>query len=372
MKTISSSILYRTAAALLLLSVAAGCGSSRGSGDDDDDDGQNTTPTIVSNSPLDQAIGVPRNAPVSATFSEAMDPITLTASTFTLTSGDAAIPVSGTIVYADSTATFWPAAHFASNGTFTATITTGARSAPGIALAASVEWTFETGNTLASGLPVNLRTAGDFAVLSKSGIATGPASDIVGDIGVSPVAATYITGFGLSADASNEFSTTPQVTGNVYASDYAPPTPTKMTTAVSDMETAFTDAASRAPDVTELGAGDIGGMTLEAGVYKWSSGLLIPSDLTLSGSATDVWIFQIAGDLTMASSTDVVLGGAALPKNIFWQVAGFVEVGTTAHLEGVVLSQTAINLRTGSTIDGRLLSQTAVTLEGATVVEPAP
>ena len=364
-----STTFLRTSAAALLLSLAVGCS---GNGGGDDDDGQASTPTIVSTSPADDALDVARNAPISALFSEAMDPSSLTGSTFMVTSGAAAVPVPGTIIYADSTATFWPSAHLASNGTFTATITTAVLSSPGVPLASGLEWNFQTGTRLASGLPVKLRTAGDFAVLAKTGISTGPASDITGDIGVSPVAATYITGFSLIADASNEFSTTSQVTGSVYAADYAPPTPTKMTTAISDMETAFTDAASRAPDVTELGAGDVGGMTLPAGVYKWSSGLLIPTDLTLTGSATDVWIFQIAGDLTMASSTDVVLAGAALPKNIFWQVAGFVELGTTSHLEGIVLSQTAIHLRTGATVDGRLLAQSAVTLEAATVVEPAP
>jgi len=158
----------------------------------------------------------------------------------------------------------------------------------------------------------------------------------------------------------------------VYAADYAAPTPSKLTTAVGDMELAFTAAAGRAPDVTELGAGDIGGMTLVPGVYKWGTGLLIPSDVTLTGSATDVWIFQIAQDLTMSSATNVFLDGGALPKNVFWQVAGLVDLGTTAHCEGVVLTQTAITLRTGASINGRLLAQTSVDIDTSTIVEPAP
>ena len=158
----------------------------------------------------------------------------------------------------------------------------------------------------------------------------------------------------------------------MYAADYAAPTPSKLTTAVGDMELAFTDAAGRAPDVTELGAGDIGGMTLVPGVYKWGTGLLIPSDVTLTGSATDVWIFQIAQDLTMSSATNVFLDGGALPKNVFWQVAGLVDLGTTAHCEGVVLTQTAITLRTGASINGRLLAQTSVDIDTSTIVEPAP
>lgn len=217
---------------------------------------------------------------------------------------------------------------------------------------------------------VDLGESGGFVILAKSGVSTVPTSDVTGDIGISPAAGSLITGFDLIADASNEFSTSSQVTGQIYASDQTAPTPSNLTTAVSDMETAFTDAAGRAADVTELGAGDIGGMTLEAGVYKWGTGLLIPTSVTLSGSSTDKWIFQIAQDLTMASATNIVLAGGARPENITWQVSGRVEIGTTAHFQGIVLSQTAIILQTGAVVDGRLLAQTAVDIDGATVSAP--
>ena len=199
-----------------------------------------------------------------------------------------------------------------------------------------------------------------------------PPAVVTGDLGVSPMAATYITGFSLIADATNVFSTSTQVTGKVYAADYAVPTPSNLTTAIGDMELAFTDAAGRAPDVTELGAGNIGGMTLAPGVYKWGTGLLIPTDVTLTGSATDVWIFQIAQNLTVSSAVTVLLTGGALAKNVFWQVAGSVDLGTTAHFEGIVLCQTTITLHTGASITGRLLAQTAVTLDASTVTQPAP
>ncbi len=88
--------------------------------------------------------------------------------------------------------------------------------------------------------PINLGTAGNFATLTKSGISTTGITKVTGDIGVSPTAATAITGFGLIMDTNGQSSHTPIVTGKVYASDYAAPTPAKMTTAVSDMETAFT------------------------------------------------------------------------------------------------------------------------------------
>lgn len=222
----------------------------------------------------------------------------------------------------------------------------------------------------APGSPVDLGGAGSFVILAKAGIDNVPTSAVTGDIGVSPAAATYITGFSLTADGTNVFATSPQVTGKVFAANYAVPTPSNLTTAIGDMGFAFDDAAGRAPDVTELGGGSIGGMTLEPGVYAWGTGLSVLSDVTLSGSATDVWILQIAQGLTLGSGTRVALTGGALPKNVFWQVAGLVELGTTAHLEGVVLCRTAITLHTGASVTGRLLAQTAVTITGSTVVAP--
>ena len=118
---------------------------------------------------------------------------------------------------------------------------------------------------------VALGAVGSYAILAKTGISTVPTSAVTGNLGVSPAAATFITGFSLTADATNVFAMSPQVTGKVFAADYTPPTPSNLTTAIGDMQLAFTDAAGRAPDVTELGAGNIGGMTLTPGVYKWGT-----------------------------------------------------------------------------------------------------
>lgn len=355
------------ASLLFLFSLTAACGPDGSSGDGDDDDG--SVPSILSISPADGETDIALNGSIRVTFSEAMDPATLDDSTFVVTMG--AAPVAGTVVYLDEVAVFWPSAHFASNASISVTITEDVQSALGVPIDDEFAIGFATGMLLAPGLPVNLGTAGGFAILAKSGISTVPTSAVTGDVGVSPAAASYITGFSLIADSTNVFSTSTQVTGQVFAADYASPSPANLTTAISNMETAFTDAAGRAPDVTELGAGNIGGMTLAPGVYKWGTGLLIPTDLTLDGNATAVWIFQIAQDLTVASATSVLLTGGAVPENVFWQVSGSVDIGTTAHLEGIILSQTAITLQTGSTIDGRLLAQTAIDIDGSTVVEPA-
>ena len=219
---------------------------------------------------------------------------------------------------------------------------------------------------------VNLGSAGNFVILTKSGISTTGSTSITGDIGVSPIAATGMTGFGLIMDSSNTFSTSAKLTGKAYAADYAVPTPATMTTAVSDMQTAYTDAAGRTnPTATELGAGNIGGMTLAPGLYKWSTGVTIPTNVTLSGNASDVWIFQIAQTLTVSSAAQVILSGGAQASNVFWQVAGQTTLGTTAVFNGNILDQTAIVLNTGATLTGRALAQTAVTLDSNTVTKPA-
>jgi hypothetical protein len=218
--------------------------------------------------------------------------------------------------------------------------------------------------------PVVLGTAGNYVILAKSQISNVPTSAITGHLGLSPAAESFITGFALTRDASNQFSTSPQVTGKVYAANQAVPTPANLTTAVADMQTAYTDAAGRpTPDYTELAAGNLGGQTLPPGLYKWSNTVVIPTDVTLSGGANDTWIFQIAGGITQSSATKVILSGGAVAQNVVWQAAGVVDIGTTAHMEGRILSQTAITLHTGASANGRLLAQTAVTLDGSTVVQ---
>jgi hypothetical protein len=220
---------------------------------------------------------------------------------------------------------------------------------------------------------VNLGSAGSFAILTKTGISTTGTTSIVGDIGVSPISSTAITGFGLIIDSSGTFATSSLVTGKVYAADYSAPTPTKMTTAISDMQTAYSDAAGRTnPTATELGAGNIDGMTLTPGLYKWGTGVTIPTGVTLDcqGNANSVFIFQIAQNLNVGNGAIIHLIGGCVSQNIFWQVAGQATLGTTSNFQGIILSQTAIIVSTGATVNGRLLAQTAVTLDADAVTAP--
>ena len=176
-------------------------------------------------------------------------------------------------------------------------------------------------------------------------------------------------------DPSNVFSkSSPSslVSGNVYAADYAVPTPANISTAVSDMETAFTNANGLTTSViTELGSGDITGMTLVPALYKWSTGLLISaSGVTLTGGPNDTWVFQIGQGMTVANGAIIHLAGGAQAKNIFWIAASNAEIGTTVDFSGNIISQTKIVLNAGSKVTGRLLGQTAVNLDAATVIFP--
>jgi len=224
---------------------------------------------------------------------------------------------------------------------------------------------------------VNLGTAANYVILAKAGITTTGVTVITGDIGISPGASTDMVGFGLVMDGTGTFSTSAPaslVVGKVYASNYTAPTPNNMIAAIGAMETAYTDAATRTPAVganLNLGAGTITGDTLAPGLYTWTSDLNITGNITIAGSASDRWIFQITGFLTLANNAQMILSGGALPKNIVWQVAGTgATLGTSSHFEGNILALAAITFNDGATMNGRALAQTAVTMIGTTLTKP--
>jgi hypothetical protein len=236
-------------------------------------------------------------------------------------------------------------------------------------LAYLILFTIMTFGVYAQEPAVNLGTAGNFTILAKSGISNTGTTTISGDIGVSPIDSTAITGFALTLDSSTQFSTSSIVDGKVYAADYSLPTPGKMTTAINDMEAAYTNALGRFPPVTtELGSGNIGGMLITPGIYKWSTNVGIANDITLIGNSTDVWIFQIAGNLVISSAKKVILSGGAQAKNVFWVVAGQTTLGTTSVFNGIILDEKAIVFNTGATLCGRAFAQTAVTLDSNTII----
>jgi hypothetical protein len=238
-------------------------------------------------------------------------------------------------------------------------------------------------NAMASAeTPVDLKTAEDFVILTKTGISTVPTSAITGDIAVSPITAAAMTGFNLILDIEGKSSTSTQLAGEnkAYAANYLGDTPTVLTTAVGDMETAYTNAAGR-PNSDgariNLGAGILGGVfggatdPLTPGIYTFTTDVKLPNEVHFAGSATDVFIIQIAGNLIQDANIKVILAGGALAKNIFWQVAGTVTVAAGAHMEGILLVKTGVTFITGSSLNGRVLAQTACVLQQATITQPA-
>jgi hypothetical protein len=235
-------------------------------------------------------------------------------------------------------------------------------------------------------LAVELQTAGNYAILAQSGISTVAPSVITGNIAVSPIAGTAMTGFDLIIDSGGRFSKATQVSGQCFASDYAAPIPTHLTSAVGAMGTAYSDAEGR-PNTDaariNLGGGLLGGVSggaaypLTPGVYTFGTGVSIREEIFFEGTGlgtgegdTDVFIIQMTGNLLQAANTDVILTNGALAKNIIWQVAGYVDVGAGAHLEGIVLVKTDALFKTGSSLNGRVLAQTACNLQSATITEP--
>ena len=339
-----------------------------------------TAPTVISTDPLDSSIDFPINRDLVAKFSEALDPSSVNSTSFIVTDTATGTSVLGSVAYAGTSVTFNPANDLAANTQYTATLTTTITdlATPANPLANNYSWSFTTSVLAAKGpAPVDLRTAGSFVILTKTGTTNVHSSAITGNMGASPITAAAmdnvfcneITGIIYGADAAYTGS------GDVSCFAGAAPDNTLVANAILDMGTAYNDAAGRTlPDFTELYAGDISGKTLLPGLYKWSSSVLISTDVTLSGGANDVWIFQVSGDVTQANASSIILAGGAQAKNVFWQVEGGagVIIGTTAHFVGVVLAQKAITVNTGASVSGRLLAQTAVTLDQNQVTQPAP
>lgn len=212
---------------------------------------------------------------------------------------------------------------------------------------------------------VDLGLAAFFKILAETAITNIPPTTILGNVGLSPNAASGITGFALVLDGSGQFATSSQVAspGKVYAADYAPPTPAMLTAAVLAMMAAYTDASLRPADFTNVGGGSIGGMTLGGGVYKFTSAVNIASDLVLAGGANDTWIFQVDGTFNMTGGANIILTGGARKENIIWQVAGATTIGPGSIFQGTLLDQTSIALQTGAEAHGHLYAQSAVTLD---------
>ena len=315
-------------------------------------------PTVISVAPPNLAVGICPASVITATFSEAMNPATINATNFTLT-GPGTTPVAGVVTYvaASNVATFTPNVSLALATLYTATITTGAQDLAGDPIANDYVWTFTTATT-AGACPVPLGASCTYGILGATPVVSSVGPTVVlGDIGIWP--ASSITGFPPGT-----------LTGTEHAGDAV------AMQAQADLTTAYNDAAA-APGGGILPA-DIGGSTLAPGVYKTTSAqpsLGITGNLTLSGDANAVWIFQIVSTLTTAAgNSDVILSGGAVPEHVFWLVGSSATLGTNTTFAGTIMAQASITLTTGATLNGRALARTGgISLDSNPVnVPPCP
>jgi hypothetical protein len=313
--------------------------------------GSTTAPKVITTDPADNATGVALNKTITANFSIAMDPLTINTNTFTLKNGTTVVP--GVVTYSGTTLSFNPTSDLAVGTNYTATINTEAKNLAGISLANNFVWDFNT-NSAIIGNSVNLGSAERFGILSGVGVSNNAGfSEIRNmDVGISPGVRSSITGFPPAII----------VNGAIYASDDIAPLgiASMLTQAKLDLTNAylFAEGASYSAPITV--SGDQGGKTLVAGIYKSTSTLLVQSgDLTLSGSATDVWIFQVASAFTTIGGAggNIKLTGGALAKNVFWQTGSSATIGDYTTFEGNILALQSITMGSHSTAKGRMLAR---------------
>jgi len=361
-----------------------------------------TSPTVTLPYPAPSATGVCTNNTVSATFSEAMDPLTITIANFSVSG------VPGAVTYNAQSriATFTPASDFAASTTYTATITTGVKDLAGNALAANKVWTFTTGTTASCTEPVPLGAIAPYGSMSggSSGLTNqGTLTIINGDIGTTG-ASTTVTGFHDST--GDVYTETPLNKGTVNGRIYtAPPPPggagvggtaatlAVATAAAADALTAYNNMAALPGgiDVSTLGggAGELGNRTLAPGVYKSAPGTygITLGDLTLDagGNPNAVWVFQMATSLTVGiagptGARSVILINGAQAKNVYWQVgsAATINAAGGGTMVGTIISSAATTFSTAGnvvpvTLEGRTMSlNAAVTLVNTHINVPAP
>lgn len=345
-----------------------------------------TAPTVTLVNPADLATGVAINSAIHATFSEAMDPLTIKTATFTLqASGPPLGPIlAGAVTYDPITniAAFTPSSNLALSTKYTAAVTTGTTDLAGNALAVNKVWSFTTKATAVIPPAVNLQSVAPFGATGGTGITSCGNTLINGDVATTS-ASTLITGLTDGNGLGNSYTIAGCpgiVNGKIYTAPPAPGDAASMsiaTQAQTDAQTAFdaTSTASMPGGVTQTA--ELGALTLAPGVY-WSgtsfSVTLVDLTLDAQGDPNATWVFQSDSTLTVGVNRKVILTNGAQAKNIFWHVSSAATVNAGAQMKGTILAFSGVSMGTGATLDGRAISLVGgpVTLLNNVINVPAP
>jgi len=340
---------------LLLIAFVAGC---TGSAQEITNGADTTRPTVSVTSPTNTsvAINVALNSSVHATFSEAMDPLTINTANFSVAG------VTGLVTYnaISKIATFTPSSNLAASTTYTATITTGTTDLAGNQLAVNKVWSFTTGTGLAPGAVV-LGSAGTFGIIANSAITnTGAGTMVKGNVSLDP-------------GTSNGLQQI-QVNGTIHINDSV------SAQANIDLLTSY-NSAKAIPPTTLISGNDpnLGGLYpagIPPGIYSSGSTMLVSTPLILdaSGNPNAVWVFQIGSSLTTVANVSLANGAQA--KNVFWVPTFDATIGSGTTFYGTIIAGRDVTAVTGATINGRILAGATtpgtIALQTTTVNVPAP
>jgi len=362
---------------ILLVASLAACGQQlvefgkpAGTGQPDSGIPAGNAPTITSTNPGSGLVGLCIPAQIKATFSAAMDPLTIDGAHFTLTSPGPS-SIAGAVTYDGATriASFAPASGLTGNTVYTATITTGAQDPAGTGLASDKVWSFTTSSSPCV-MPVNLRSLSSFVAVAGAGLTNSntqlPAvTTLNGDVGLSPTATCMSDGSVCSPPSG-----APKINGNLYANDPAG----KASAAKADLISAYNDAQGRPPGTTVVT--NLAGQVLAPGVYTSGSTMDIAVNgvLTLDaqGDQNAVWIFQLGSALTANVGSKVVLINGAKAANVFWAIGSSSTINANVDFKGTVMAQASNSVGTGSTVEGRLVCTTGeITLLSNVITLPS-
>jgi hypothetical protein len=339
-----------------------------------------TAPTVISTDPVNNATSVILDKKITVTFSEPMDPSTISSTSFALTQG--ANTILGTVAYTDTTAIFSPLTNLAPGTVYTVTIKTAVKDLAANALANNYVASFTTGKSISAPALGSVTIFGSFG--GSAGITNQGLNTKINNGGISTTgASTLVTGFhdGTTGDVYTE---TPlnkgTVSGRIYAAPPAPGNATSFAIAkqgLADATTAYNSISPASkPGGIDPGAGELGGLTLAPGIYKSASGTfkITNGNLTLDakGDANAVWIFQTAAGLTVGiagptGARSIIMINGASPANVFWYIGSAATINGAGGgtMVGTILASAGVTISTAGNAVQTVLNGRAISLHGS-------